>query len=459
MLHHGKLEDVLPTLAPDSIDAYVGDPPYGIRFMGQSWDAPDISAKTKNRSEYRSNADVAARAGMNGGHNSVAAEAGKYDRSSQASQAFQQWCEAWGREVYRVLKPGAYFVAFSSTRTYHRLVCGIEDAGFEIRDQLAWIFGSGFPKSLNLEGEWEGWGTALKPGYEPILIARKPLIGTVAANIALHRTGALNIDGCRVAVQDAAYAANCSGDRGHADNRNRAMNFGMTAGSASEIGRWPANVLHDGDPEAVSLFPDAAGQLFDLKGHARQRTSHGIYGDMAPAPDAPAPDAPAPDAPARNDSGSAARFFQCCPFDTEDAEHARFMYCAKASQEDRESGCEGLPARQQDANRKEGNPGGDNPRNRGLKPRRNHHPTVKPTSLMRWLCRLITPPGGTVLDGMMGSGATGRAAVLEGFNFVGVEMTDEYMPIARARIAAAEKQKAVEDEERKHAVVQTEIAL
>lgn len=357
-LHHGKLEDVLPLLAPSSIDSCVTDPPYELAFMGHGW-----------------------------------------DRSGVANRA-----ETWGH-IFRVLKPGAYLIAFGGTRTHHRMVCAIEDAGFDIRDEFDWVFFTGFPKSANQDGEWRGWGTATKPYKEPICVARKPLIGTVAENLAVHRTGAINIDGCRI----------------------------EGVGERNVLGRWPAGLIHDGSDEVAACFPDSHGQNGDLVGHARIRVSNGIYGDMG-AP---------PDAPARRDNGSSSRFF----------------FCAKASRADREDGCEGLPERQQDESRKEGNPGGDNPRNRGLEPRKNFHPTVKPTTLMRWLCRLITPPGGTVLDCFMGSGSTGRAAVLDGFDFIGIEMTDDYMPIYRARIAAAERQKAIEDEERRVAGLQGEILL
>lgn len=429
-LHHGKLEDVLPTKEAESMHAFVGDPPYGIRFMGQAWDGKDIVARTQNRHEYRSCADADPRAGTNGAHNSIAAEAGKYDRSNQANQAFQAWTEMWAREVFRVLKPGAWLVSFSSTRTYHRMVCGIEDAGFEIRDQLAWVFGSGFPKSLNLDGEWEGWGTALKPGWEPIVLARKPLVGTVADNIAAHRTGALNINGCRLVADKGDEPFQWSSPRGgiwKTDPEAQAQ------AQAQALGRWPANLCHDGSPEVMSMFPSEAGASAPVAGDEPAiHGANGIYGARVRVPGT-----------FFSDAGSAARFY----------------YCAKASREDREDGCDDLTAQQQDASRKEGNPGGDNPRNRGLEPRKNFHPTVKPTALMRWLCRLVTPPGGTVLDCFMGSGSTGRAAVLEGFDFVGVEMTDAYLPIARARIAAAENQKRDEDEEKRIAGLQGQFTL
>jgi site-specific DNA-methyltransferase (adenine-specific) len=291
---------VLQLLDDNSVDAIVTDPPYGLSFMGKKWD---------------------------------------YDVPSE---------ELW-RQCFRVLKAGGHLLCFAGTRTQHRMAVRIEDAGFEIRDMIAWVYGSGFPKSLDVSkaidkaaghwrgkaGEvvsdngamsggnyertpkgdpitaaavaWQGWGTALKPALEPITVARKPLIGTVAENALQHGTGAINVDGCRVGE------------------------------------RWPANFIHDGSEQVTDLL------------------------------------------------GSAARFF----------------YCAKASKRDRDEG--------------------------------NHHPTVKPTDLMRYLCRLVTPPDGIVLDPFMGSGSTGKAAVLEGFRFIGIEREEEYCEIAKARIKHAQQ--------------------
>jgi site-specific DNA-methyltransferase (adenine-specific) len=291
--------------------------------------------------------------------------------------------ETW-REVLRVLKPGGYLLAFSGSRTYHRMTCAIEDAGFEIRDQIMWVYGSGFPKSLDVSktidraagverevvGErktfkgqgraefdqlagseatvvpvtvpatdaarqWSGWGTALKPAHEPICMARKPLIGTVAANVLAHGTGAINVDGCRVGTESTVRPNGPIGFHGG----------GSGGVGGSDAGRWPANFIHDGSDEATAGLGEAA----------------------------------------------------------------RFFYCAKASRSDREDGLHG---------------------------ERCPHPTVKPTDLMRYLCRMVTPPGGTVLDPFMGSGSTGRGAVLEGFNFIGIEMNEDYLAIARARINA-----------------------
>ena len=401
---------------PDaSFDAVVTDPPYGIRFMGRAWDGADIEARAAYR---RGQASHAPNAGPNGGHKSIAAEAGKYDKTLTAAIAFQEFSEEWGREALRVLKPGGHLICFASPRTYHRMVCGLEDAGFEVRDCIQWLFGSGFPKSLNLDGDREGWGTALKPAHEPIVVARRPLIGTVAANVLAHGTGALNIDGCRVgyaSTGDAAAAA-AAEIRSKQVDRNF-EGWGMAAQSltadtylagSAGLGRWPANVIHDGSPEVVAAFPAAPGQLRAVGPQHGAKSSVNTFGDYGPR------DQFEP----RQDAGSAARFF----------------YCAKASKRDRDEGltdrtpgtCSDGPA-----------VAADNAYQRGTTLRKNTHPTVKPTELMRYLCRLVTPPGGTVLDPFAGSGSTGKAAVLEGFHFIGFEREQEYVEIANARINAA----------------------
>lgn len=374
---------VLPTLDAESVDAIVCDPPYGLSFMGKEWDH-----------------------GVPG--------------------------EAFWREALRVAKPGAHLLAFGGSRTYHRLACAIEDAGWEIRDCLSWLYGSGFPKSLDvskafdrasgdlapesvgftvagrtnanlpnpktkgyvrpapvtdLARQWQGWGTALKPAWEPIIFARKPLVGTVAANVAQYGTGAVNVDGTRIhsgpssggAVSGGSALGQSSGWNAH---NNRTTDIDRTMAS----GRWPANVVLD---------EDAAAQL---------------------------------------------------------GEPSRFFYTAKASRREREAGLEGMQLRPPAAesahstvcakcNRQRVNVSGAcecaEPEwvRVTQKPTANHHPTVKPIALMRWLCRLVTPPNGLVLDPFTGSGSTGCAAVLEGFRFVGVEREPEYAAIAEKRIA------------------------
>ncbi|MCA2910149.1 MAG: site-specific DNA-methyltransferase [Microcystis sp. M034S1] len=312
-LIHSDCLEALKNLPDNSVDSVVTDPPYGLSFMGKKWD---------------------------------------YDVPS---------VEVWA-ECLRVLKPGGHLLAFAGTRTQHRMAVRIEDVGFEIRDMIAWVYGSGFPKSHNLKDDWKGWGTALKPALEPITVARKPLCGTVAENVLKHGTGALNIDGCRVG-RDADDVSGWS-QTGSKASENRAMSGGNYARDAKPDaeGRWPANLIHDG------------GEFL--------------------------------------------------------GEQARFFYCAKASKRDRD---EGLDAFKPKARPTMGSGIGGQP-DQAKPNNRNVHPTVKPTDLMRYLCRLVTPPGGTVLDPFMGSGSTGKAAMLEGFNFIGIEREAEYIEIAKARI-------------------------
>lgn len=320
-LLHGDCAELLKTLPSNSISSVVTDPPYGLGFMSLAWDKTDIA-------------------------NDVA---------------------LW-REVLRVLKPGGHLAAFGGTRTYHRMACAIEDAGFEIRDQIQWIYSSGFPKSRNPEGRWKGWGTGLKPANEPIVLARKPLSErTVEENLARWDAGALHIDACRVGDEPRFMPPAMQ-------NSERRVPILKSTGfypGRWVQGRWPANVIHDDSDEATADFP-----------------------------------------------GSAFRFY----------------YCAKASKDDRDAGLE---------QRRVGSVGHGNLGNsferfetRG----RNTHPTVKPTALMRYLCRLVTAPGGIVLDPFMGSGSTGKAAILEGFDFVGMEQQREYFEIASQRIEAAQKE-------------------
>ena len=435
-LHSGDCLDILPTLAECSIDSCVTDPPYGLSFMGRNWDhgVPGVT---------------------------------------------------FWREVYRVLKPGGHVVAFSGTRTYHRMAVAIEDAGFEIRDQLGWLYGSGFPKSHDvskgidrvgglpwvdfadlLDGlikssgytyasldralgvkssscywvrkdargglpprnhyerikellnppveftdlydraerevvaierrknspsgivsigrerveverkitapateaaiKWQGWGTALKPAWEPICLARKPLIGTVAANVLRWRTGALNIDGCRIETDEDRRRNARGGENGLTGTGTFKIRERRAEEQPQTAGRWPANVCHDGSDEVVAAFPTTAPAKAGNRG-LQHSGRHGGHTDAG---------------------GSAARFF----------------YSAKASKADRAG---------------------------------SKHPTVKPVSLMQWLCRLITPPGGTILDPFAGSGTTGAAARLEGFRAILIEREAEYQQDIRNRFATS----------------------
>jgi DNA modification methylase len=425
-IRHGECLEVMRAMPDNSVDAVVTDPPYGLSFMGKKWD---------------------------------------YDVPS---------VEVW-EECLRVLKPGGHLLAFAGTRTQHRMAVRIEDAGFEIRDMIAWVYGSGFPKSLDVSkaidkaagaerdvlsetwrgahagvsggvmgtpvpridvvtapatpdaARWQGWGTALKPALEPITMARKPLTGTVAANVLEHGTGSINVDGCRVGTSKEVPGAVAAGNPIAGGN---SMWKGLgdrqldTGGMNPNVGRWPANLIHDGSDEVVGLFPvTTSGKL-----QAHHATGANPWVESSRPPFT---------GEWGGDSGSAARFF----------------YCAKANKADRDEGCEGLAERvagvgdvDESSGRdstKPGNQYGEGSRRRveaGLSPtmpRRNHHPTVKPTDLMRYLCRLVTPPNGTVLDPFTGSGSTGKAATLEGFNFIGIEREAEYVEIARARIHSA----------------------
>jgi len=386
----------LAMLPDNSVDAILTDPPYEIGFMGNAWDRSGIAY------------DVA------------------------------MW-----REALRVLKPGGHILAFSGSRTYHRMTCAIEDAGAEIRDSIMWVYGSGFPKSLDISkaldklagadrqvvgqqyraatgrdegygfGEsfditapatlaaqiWEGWGTALKPAHEPICVARKPLaLGTVAANVLAHGVGGLNIDGCRIAIDPAADASQLrtmavsqhDGADGWGMNTSRANPAARVLG---EEGRWPANFIHDGSPEVLAMFPQATGAKAPVRGTEGSPASDGQVGNFRERVASAEP---------RGDAGSAARFYQQCAFTQDDLEAALFHYCAKASK--REKGAD------------------------------NTHPTVKPIALGRYLARLICPPGGTLLDLFAGSGSFGVAAKLEGFGFVGFEKEAGSADIANRRL-------------------------
>ncbi len=267
-----------------------------------------------------------------------------------------------------------------------------------------------------LESCPEKEGKRLSPDWTPIFLARKPFRTTVTDNVLAHGTGGLNIKACRIetteprpALSHESSAFGLKGTGGAVTFGSMSVRGSISVGETME-GRWPANLVHDGSEVVLSGFPDSKGQQGDVRGTEPSDVTSGIYGKFAGRVASPA----------RNDAGSAARFF----------------YCSKASQFDRSDGLNGLAARKQDESRKEGNPGGDNPRNRGAHARVNHHPTVKPTDLMRYLCRLVTPPGGTVLDPFMGSGSTGKGAELEGFSFIGIELDPDYVEIARNRISS-----------------------
>jgi site-specific DNA-methyltransferase (adenine-specific) len=348
--------------------------------------------------------------------------------------------ETW-QDVLRVLKPGGYLLAFSSSRTYHRMAVAIEDAGFEIRDQIMWLYGSGFPKSLNitkhddtLGDHWDGWGTALKPAHEPIVMARKPFVGNTTDTIKQYGTGGLNIDGCRIPAGQ-EYVDKCtsvpsSNERISARTQSVYGVYGGEYNGAHNLGRWPANVIHDGSDEVESQF----AQYGESKaGVAVQRNRKGQAHNtiLGPIKSLKGPDV------GFGDTGTDVSVDTGTP--------SRFFYCAKASKKDREEGLEDMQihsAGNVTGGRKEGSAGLKSPRagagrNSGG---RNIHPTVKPTNLMRYLVRLVTPKNGIVLDLFMGSGSTGKAAILEGARFVGIEMMPDYYNIAQRRIENAAAQ-------------------
>jgi DNA modification methylase len=411
MIHHGDMFDVLPTFIADSFDACVTDGPYGLGFMGREWDtfAPSAGEARIIKNDEIDSENLNVRGRKRGPASSPSAV--EYDRSLRGQRAFQEFCANWGREVFRVLKPGAYVLSCGAPRSYHRMACGLEDAGFEVRDCFSWLFGQGFPKSLNLG---DGRGTALKPGHEPIVLARKPFKGSVTANVERFGTGALNIDACRI-EHDASVnlEARQRQQARHDGSDNWRMKVGHEQATYAPGGRWPANVLLD--EEAAAILDEQSGECSSGDAHVLRRggtTGRGMgYGSSAAGNVLNA---------TYGDSGGASRFF----------------YIAKPSRAERESGCHDLTPAQRDESRKPGNPGGDNPRNRGLQLRGNIHPTVKPVELMRWLVKLVTPPSGIVLDPFTGSGTTGMACAYEQRQFIGIEREAEYVEIAKRRIAS-----------------------
>lgn len=518
----GDCLDVMATIEAESVDSVCTDPPYGLEFMGEDWDRPWAVSATNavgyagrdalTLPAHRDNRNANCRAcgGRQRGAKRCECPTPQWDRDPAADmRAYQSWCEQWATECLRILKPGGHLLAFGGTRTWHRLAAAIEDAGFEIRDSIAWIYGSGFPKSLDVskaidkrrdwdslpllqekirsartalgisqseaarrigligetetlggggfmwfetglriptrtqyaalksvlslddqcdavfeeaeresityesrpgmakswtEGtgwngknavgpvavtdaakqQWQGWGTALKPSHEPVVVARKPLSGTVAANVLAHGTGALNIDGCRVEAHDAQLAekyasVQTAGARANSvygkDARDRAGSAPHTAG------RWPANVVLD---------DAAAAELDRQSGDSRSRIgvpterAGGSATNFAMTKGGTT---------GYEDAGGASRFFPT------------FRYTAKAATAERPT-ADGVA-----------------------------HPTVKPLDLMRWLVRLVTPPGGTVLEPFAGSGTTVEACIHEHKRCIAIEREPSYLPLIRARLS------------------------
>ena len=406
ILYHSDMNKIEEDIKENSIDSIITDPPYELNFMGKGWD----------------NSGVAFSA------------------------------DTW-KKCFDVLKPGGYLLAFGGSRTYHRICCAIEDAGFEIRDCIMWLYGSGFPKSMNIglaidkkngvesivvgegksgtssrafqseenttagkykikeaQNKWQGWGTCLKPAYEPIIVARKPFKGSLVDNVIENGVGGLNIDECRVGELGGVKKIDIEPNSG-----SKNSGFGCN-GKLEDLnmGRFPANVILTYDEndfeEVCGGFPDTkGGNRHNTAIRRSDKTSFGFEKNTRNE---------------FNDEGSASRYF----------------YCAKASKKDRDEGLE-------EFNNLKVNDGRqtpiDNPFQRGETPRKNIHPTVKPTQLMQYLIRLVTPKGGTVMDCFMGSGSTGKAVMFEnrernaGYKFIGIEMTDEYLPIAESRIEYA----------------------
>ncbi len=374
MIVNGDSREVLAAMIErgEMVHSIVTDPPYGlvstVKRFGKEGSAPA-------KSEGATGVYKRASAGFMGQ---------KWDGTGiEQDPTFWRLC-------YDVLRPGGHLIAFGGTRTWHRIACAIEDAGFEVRDSLMWLYGTGFPKSHNDPAGWQGWGTALKPAWEPAFLFRKPLIGTVAQNVLAHGTGALNIDACRVETQDnlngGAYSG---GTRQGWGSATGSFKEGAKRLDPSEFtppeGRWPANVIHDGSDEVEAAFAAFGGKGGGF-GTENRAEGTGIYGKYSGATKGKTV--------GFGDSGSASRFF----------------YTAKASKNDRNTDWQGNTIAAT-----------------------NVHPTVKPTDLMRWVVRLVTPPGGTVLDPFAGSGSTGKAARIECFEFIGIEADPKFAEIARQR--------------------------
>lgn len=404
LILHGDCVEEMRQLPEASVHAVVTDPPYGINFMGKAWDAPggmlgQMATGDEQRGAY--------------------AYGGSYSRgyADNDNAAFGAWCETWLTECLRVLKPGGHLLAFGGTRTWHRLAVAVEDAGFEIRDSMAWLYGSGFPKSLDVSKaidraagalaheskrfivagqtgklinpptkgyvppapatdaakQWQGWGTALKPAFEPIVVARKPLTGTVAANVLEHGTGALNVDGCRIGSDEDTRRNARGGDNGLGGTGTFQIRERRAEDMPETSGRWPANVILD--EHTAAIVDEQSG--VSTSGAAGLKGSSGFADGYSGEYSVP-----------YGDTGGASRFF----------------YAAKAPSEERPTG------------------------------NGTAHPTVKPLDLMRWLVRLVTPPGGIVLEPFAGSGTTVEACIKEDVRCIAIEREADYLPLIDERI-------------------------
>ena len=523
--------EYLKTLPENSVDSCVCDPPYGLEFMGKEWDSLGDTHQPFKGELSPTSTGPASRMPV---------------RFQGQNVSMQGWHLRWAIEVFRVLKPGGHLLAFGGTRTYHRLACAVEDAGFDIRDTIDWVYSTGFPKSLDtslaiddhfgvgeLRGRmettggmakgtgaslkfagsdgtqpcrtpitneakgWVGWGTALKPAHEPIVVARKPLIGTVAENVLKYGTGAINVDATRVSLGGEENPST-SRRKGNISSLNDGNNLFRGDGGRSvekyreerpseQLGRWPSNLVLTHSPKCrrtgtaevpmavrSSISVEPCGGIYgggNGLGVSGRKTGEDMVETIetyACTPDCPVAEldrqsgesvqyervlhdrtAPRGDGDfgmrggdrhiPYTDSGGASRFFPTFSWHTEEVS---FIYEPKASRSEREAGLDGTPARDVHFMATSGG-AGDAPstgNERFTVEVANHHPTVKPIALLRWLVRLVTPPGGLVLDPFAGSGSTGCAAVVEGMKFVGIEKEKEYVDIAEHRIQYWQKQ-------------------
>ena len=465
----GDCIEELKKLPENSVDAIVTDPPYGLGFMNKEWDSPAKHRELVERELKRSAERKKQGKSPTDAPFSQSVQPGLAIKGAKEGRWYQEWCEQWSKELFRVLKPGGYFLSFCATRMYHRMTCGIEDAGFEIRDTIMWLYGSGFPKSLNIgkqidkiEGnerevvgenknarinppqkdvyeagirgkecdltkgnsEWEGWGTALKPACEPIVVARKPLSEkNVALNVLKWGTGGINIDGCRVGDGSDKIKGGCKKSN---EGWNKLVNKHKEQATKDiySKGRFPANIILD--EEAGKMLDKQSGILgsnslairktFNTGGSGNvYTTTHDNIGNVVSI----------------KGKGGASRFF----------------YCAKASKSERNYGCDDLESKRggsMEANTTDtmqlggaslkGEP-------KEIQQTKNNHPTVKPIALMEYLIRLVTPKGGIVLDPFLGSGTTAIACIKEGANYIGIEKEPEYIKIAKSRLKPYLEQK------------------
>jgi DNA modification methylase len=464
LLIRGDCLEELKNLGDNSVDCVVTDPPYGWRFMGKAWDAFDID-KLAKQGKRPGETYVGQDGKTRKTRNTTAEAAGKYNNGLDANRAFQEFSRSWAIEAFRVLKPGGHMLVFCGPRTYHRMASGVEDAGFEIRDQLQWLFGSGFPKNMDVsnaidkaagaEGpivgknpaycarqlehdakwktamrpeykrgpatdaakQWQGWGTALKPANEPIVLARKPLSeSTVANNVLKWGVGALNIDASRIATEEyLGGGSNGTTECPLANSFGNGIGGGKLHNGLPYVqpqGRWPANLLLD--ESAAEMLDEQSGPcktgiITKPPMHDAEKIIRGKKAMITAS---------------HVDVATGA---------------SRFFYVAKTSKRERNAGLEGEINHKQGVRPNSVDDTGKFPDHDHRPSGGNNHPTVKPIKLMEYLIQLITPPNGTVLDPFMGSGTTGIACKNLGFEFIGIEMSEEYCEIAQKRINAVSR--------------------